>query len=124
MCIRDSPSDMMFGCTTKKMKAIWLPHHEIHLNNQLIEIAIWMGWMMEQSIKVAGKHCSDMNPHEYGEFCSKLFIVINEKRLQPYKVAGRLNYACVQKRRPYNENESMEKNTYDFFSSKGCDLNS
>ena len=120
------PSDQMFGCTTKKMKAIWLPYHQIHLNHQLIEIAVWMGWMCEQSAdmvkKHGGKHVSQMDAHEYGEFCSKLFIVINEKKIQPYKVAGRLNYACVKEKRPYNENESLEKNTYNFFSTKGCDV--
>ncbi len=115
-------SDQLMGCTTRKMKQIWLPYHEIHLKNQLIEIAIWMGWMCTEAERLGYGNVYSLSPHEYGELCSKLFLVLNEKKLIPFKVAGRLNYACVKNKLIYDEKESPEKNTYKYFSGRGCDL--
>ena len=115
-------ADMLFGCTTKKMKEIWLNYHEINVANQLIEIAIWTGWMNAEAKRLGYHDPRTLSPHDYGEFCSKLFLVLNESKHTPYKMGGHLNRPSCRRKYIYDEKESTAKNTYNYFSGNGCDL--
>ena len=119
-------ADQMFGCTTKKMKEIWLKYHvpsECYDKNMLVEIALWKGWMDAEAKRLGyGDDVKSLSHHDYGVFCSKLFLVLNERKHKPFKVGGRINYSACSQKYIWHENESMEKNTYNYFSGKGCDL--
>ena len=79
------PSDMLFGCSTKKMKEIF-PLERVHQKFQLIERAIWTHWMFTHQKINKKKSIQKMNNHEYGLFCSELFSVVNEKKLVLYTI--------------------------------------
>ena len=107
------------------MKEIWLKHHvpSLHYDKDtLIELAIWKGWMNAQAKRLKYNDPRVLSDHEYGKLCSKLFIVLNEKKHEPFFHQGLRNFSACRQKYIWHENESMEKNTYNYFSGKGCDL--
>lgn len=131
LSIKYHPSDMLFGCSTQKMKEIWFNHHQINTgNSEILECAIWKGWMDLQANNMGLKQIDEMSQSDYGDFCSKIFIIFDERKLRPYSFKGKeINHDTlktdipdVKKFRLYNENISPEKNTFKYFSSKGCDI--
>ena len=115
-------ADQLFGCTTKKMKEIWLNHHEINIESQLIEVAIWRGWMEAEAKRLGYGDVKSLSHHDYGVFCSKLFMVLNERKHRPFMIGARLNYSSCKKKYIWNEKVSIGANTYNYFSGKGCDI--
>ena len=122
LCCKYHPSDMLFGSTTEILKQIWLPEDYTPYRQfeHLIEPAIYKGYMDRKSKEMNVGKIKGMSNEEYGKFMSKLFTVVNAKKLEPYCMHGVIN--CFGNARNYKQyDESCEDNTYEFFSSAGCE---
>ena len=114
------PSDMLIGSTTKIIKEIFLSD-EFSLKRKdmmLIEPAIYKGYIDKKAKEINTKNVDDMNNEEYGRFMSKLFKVVNSKKLEPYCIHGHWNHFDDAKYKKYDE--SCNDNTYEFFF-HGCE---
>ena len=81
------PSDMLIGSTTKLMKDIFLPEEFLSMRiemNLLAEQAIYKGYIDKKAKELNTKNVDDMNDEEYAEFMSRLFNIVNAKKLEPY----------------------------------------
>ena len=128
MAMKYHAGDMLFGCSTEKMKSIWYNNHNINVKSRLAEPAVWRAWMDSQAHNMNLKQINEMSHVEYGSFCAKLFIIFDEEKLRPYSIKNQvvkpndIDIPLLQNFRFYNKNISNKKNTFKYFSSKGCDI--
>ena len=77
--VRYHPGDMLFGCSTEKMKSIWLNHYNTQVKCKLIEPAVWKGWMDLQANNMGLKQIDEMSQSEYGNFFVQECLLFSTK---------------------------------------------
>ena len=114
------PPDMLIGSSTAIMRDVWCNPYdaEIRRTREIIEQCVFEGYICRA---LQGQGCTEdlhsLTPARYGVLMSRLFDVIDHRKLQPYSVHGYDNFFSQSEYRQFDP--SLENNTAVFFE-KGC----